>query len=130
MVNVMVSCLLIDENATARDHVEGLMLQLGVRTSQLADVEEGVRFCQDNQPDVVLLEASVLPRAKEFLRLVRHQCRNTGRPIVIFYSSDATMSVMGESILSGASEFMMAPFDLDLLRFKLTQSGVLLAIAA
>ena len=40
------------------------------------------------------------------------------------------MAEMGESILNGASEFMMVPFDLDLLRFKLTQSGVLLSAAA
>jgi PleD family two-component response regulator len=126
----MVSCLLIDENAVASAHVVDLMAQLGVSTNLLAKVEDGIRFCHENRPDVVLLEASAMPRAKEFLRLVRHQCRNSGRPIVIFYSADADMALMGESILSGASEFMMAPFDLDLLRFKLMQSGVLRAKAA
>jgi DNA-binding NtrC family response regulator len=126
----MVSCLLIDENVASRTHIAGLMAQLGVTSNQLDDVEEGIRFCHDNQPDVVLLEASALPRAKEFLRLVRLQCRNTGRPIVIFYAADANMDQMGESILSGASEFMMAPFDVDLLHFKLTQAGVLTAQAA
>ncbi len=126
----MVSCLLIDENAVARNDISGLMARLGVTTSQLADVEEGIRFCHENQPDVVLLEATALPQAKEFLRLVRHQGVATGRPIVILYATSADMSVMGESILSGASEFIMAPFDLDLLRFKLMQSGVIVAEAA
>jgi DNA-binding NtrC family response regulator len=130
VVHVMVTCLLIDENAAARTEIAGLMAQLGVTTSQLAGVEDGLRFCHENQPDVVLLEASTMPLAKEFLRLVRHQYSNTGRPTVIFYAADASMAVMGESILSGASEFIMAPFDLDLLRFKLSQSGVLLAHAA
>jgi DNA-binding NtrC family response regulator len=128
--DLMVSCLLIDQNEVARSHISGLLTQLGVVSSRLADVEEGIRFCHDNQPDVVLLEASALPRAKEFLRLVRQQCRNTGRPIVIFYAAEANMDQMGESILSGASEFIMAPFDLDLLRFKLVQAGVLTAQAA
>lgn len=126
----MVSCLLIDENIVSRNSVSGLLAQLGVSTSHLSDVEEGIRFCHENRPDVVLLEATAMPRAKEFLRLVRHQGAMTGRPIVILYASSADMSVMGESILSGASEFIMAPFDLDLLRFKLTQSGVLQARAA
>lgn len=126
----MVTCLLIDENATARRNLEALMAQLGVVSAQLADVEEGVHYCHANRPDIVMLEASALPRAKEFLRLVRYQCRNTGRPVIIFYADEANMSAMGESILSGASEFLMAPFDLELLRFKLVQAGVLVAAAA
>ena len=69
-------------------------------------------------------------QANEFLRLVQHQNRNTGRPVVIHYACETSMAQMGDSILNGASEFMMVPFDLDLLRFKLTQSGVLLAAAA
>jgi DNA-binding NtrC family response regulator len=129
-MNAMVSCLLIDENAVARTTVSGLLAELGVTTMQLSEVEDGIRFCHENKPDVVLLEASALPRAKEFLRLVRHQGATTGRPIVILYATSADMSVMGESILSGASEFIMAPFDRDLLRFKLMQSGVLQAQAA
>jgi DNA-binding NtrC family response regulator len=129
-MNAMISCLLIDENASARAQVVGLLAQLDVSTSQLADVEDGIRFCHENHPDVVLLEATALPRAKDFLRLVHHQGATTGRPIVILYAASADMGVMGESILSGASEFIMAPFDLDLLRFKLTQAGVLQAQAA
>jgi PleD family two-component response regulator len=126
----MVSCLLIDENVTTRRNLCGLMQQLGIASAELSDAEEGVHYCHANRPDVVLLEASALPRAKEFLRLVRYQCSNTGRPVIIFYANEATMTGMGESILGGASEFLMAPFDIELLRFKLQQAGVLVAEAA
>lgn len=126
----MVSCLLIDENVSSRRHLVALMEQLGIVSAELGDVDAGVQYCHANRPDVVLLEASALPRAKEFLRLVRYQCRNTGRPVIFFYATEADMAVMGESILSGASEFLMAPFDIELLRFKLEQAGVLLAAAA
>jgi PleD family two-component response regulator len=126
----MVSCLLIDQNAADRSRIVGLLDQLGIAPNELSDVQEGIRFCQDKTPDVVLLEASALPRAKEFLRLTRSQLRSTGRPVVILYASKSDMTKMADSILSGASEFLMAPFDLELLRFKLTQSGVLVAAAA
>jgi two-component system, chemotaxis family, chemotaxis protein CheY len=126
----MVSCLLIDNTPIERDRISGLLDQLGVVSHQLSDIEAAIRFCHDNKPDVVMLDVSALPHANEFLRLVRYQNRNTGRPVVILYASDASMAQMGDSILNGASEFMMVPFDLDLLRFKLTQSGVLLAAAA
>jgi DNA-binding NtrC family response regulator len=126
----MVTCLLIDENQAERSRIAGLLDELGVFTNVIPDVEEGVQFCLENRPDVVLLEASALPRATEFLKLTRIQNRETGRPVVILYAAHADMAQMGQSILSGASEFLMVPFDLELLRFKLTQSGVLMKNAA
>jgi DNA-binding response OmpR family regulator len=128
--DLMVSCLLIDKNPGERARVSGLLDQLGVVSHQLTDMEAAIRFCHENKPDAVMLDASALPEAKEFLRLVRYQSRSSGRPVVILYATETSMADMGDSILSGASEFMMVPFDLDLLRFKLQQSGVLLAAAA
>jgi DNA-binding response OmpR family regulator len=126
----MVSCLLIDQNIAERQRISALMKQLHIACHMLSEVEAGIRFCHENRPDVVLLEAAALPRAQEFLRLVRQQSKTSGRPIIILYATAASMAQMGESILNGAAEFMMVPFDLALLRFKLTQSGVLLTAAA
>ncbi len=129
-MDLMVSCLLIDKNLEERSRISGLLDRLGVNSHQHSDMETAIRFCHENKPDIVMLEASALPEAKEFMRLVRYQSRNTGRPAVILYAIDASVAEMGDSILNGASEFMMVPFDLDLLRFKLQQSGILLAVAA
>jgi PleD family two-component response regulator len=130
VMTVMVSCLLLDEKELDCERVSGLLGELGIRCTAMVDIEEGFRFANANTPDVVLMEASTVPRAKEFLRLMRNQSRDTGRPVVILYATSATMSDMGEGILNGASEFMMAPFDVSLLEFKLVQSGVLAARAA
>lgn len=126
----MVSCLLLDDNELDCARITALLRELGIDCTAMIDIEDGIRFANSSTPDVVLMEASTVPKAKEFLRLVRNQNRDTGRPVVILYASSATMSDMGEGILSGASEFMMAPFDLSLLEFKLVQSGVLAARAA
>lgn len=126
----MVSCLLLDDRELDCARITALLSELGIHCTAMVDIEEGIRFANSNTPDVVLMEASTVPKAKEFLRLVRNQNRDTGRPVVILYASSATMSDMGEGILSGASEFMMAPFDVSLLEFKLVQSGVLAARAA
>jgi len=100
-------------------------------TALLSDVETGIRYCHENKPDLVLMAAGALPRSKEFLRLVRYQGQQSGRPVVILYTDEVSMELMGESILQGASEFIMTPFDLELLSFKLRQSGILnSAIAA
>lgn len=126
----MVSCLLLEDNALDCARIAALLAELGIDCTAMVDVEEGIAFANASTPDVVLMEASTVPRAREFLRLVRNQSQETGRPVVILYASSATMSDMGEGILNGASEFMMAPFDRGLLEFKLVQSGVLAAKAA
>ena len=46
------------------------------------------------------------------------------RPLVILYANEPAAEI-GQSILEGAAEFMMQPFDLELLQFKLHQAGVL-----
>ncbi len=130
VVVVMVSCLLIDDNRVERARISSLLAELGIACTTVTDMDEGIRHAHTNTPDVVLMEALTVPRSKEFLRLVHLQSRQTGRPVVILYASSASVAEMGEGILNGASEFMMAPFDLSLLEFKLVQSGVLKAQAA
>jgi two-component system chemotaxis response regulator CheY len=127
---VMVSCLLLNDNTLESARIAGLLGELGIHCTVMVDVEDGIRFANSSAPDVVLVEATTMPRAREFMGLVRNQNRNTGRPVVILYATSATVSEMGEGILNGASEFMMAPFDVELLEFKLLQSGVLKARAA
>jgi two-component system, chemotaxis family, chemotaxis protein CheY len=51
--------------------------------------------------------------------------RHGGRPVVILYADAPDFDTMGAAILEGASEFLLKPFDRELLTFKLRQSGVL-----
>lgn len=121
----MVSCLLIDRNAGERQRLSGFMAELGFACTALLGAEDGIRFCLDHQPDVVVMEASALDDAREFLRVTGSTHRRTGRPVVILYADKPDFETMGESILEGAAEFLLKPFDRDLLKFKLRQSGVL-----
>lgn len=126
----MVSCLLVERNARESTRVQALLENIGLSCEHRTGAEEGIRFCHENMPDVVVMEVVEASAAKEFLRLVRYQGRKQGRPVVIFYSCNADMGAIGATILEGASEFLMQPFDKDLLQFKLRQAGVLKAIAA
>ena len=124
-VNDMLSCLLIDKNPNERRRLTQLLSGLGLFCHERDGAEEGIRFCQERKPDVVVMEASGLPAAKEFLRLVRYQNRTTKRPVVILYADKPDLEAVGESIMDGAADFLMKPFDRDLLQFKLEQAGVL-----
>lgn len=121
----MVSCLLIDKDAGERHKVLGLMTGMGFECAESKGPEEGIRYCNENSPDVVVMEASQLLEAREFLRLTSRQGQRKGRPVVILYSDLPDFETMGETILEGAAEFLLKPFDRDLLKFKLKQAGVL-----
>jgi DNA-binding response OmpR family regulator len=125
----MVSCLLIEHDDAQRRQLAEMLATLGMECTGVARADEGLAACRALRPDVVIMEANAPQNLRPFLRLT-----NAGgprqRPVILFYSKTADMSVIGETILSGAAEFLMLPFDRDLLRFKLRQAGVLPAKAA
>jgi two-component system, chemotaxis family, chemotaxis protein CheY len=122
---VMINCLLIEKNPSERLRLSEIISGLGLSCSESSGAEEGLKFCQDQHPDVVMMEATTTEAAKEFMRLVGYQGRRTGRPVVILYADRPDMAIMADSIMDGAADFLMKPFDRDLLQFKLQQAGVL-----
>jgi two-component system, chemotaxis family, chemotaxis protein CheY len=121
----MVNCLLIDKNPGERQRMLQILNGLGLNCDELSGAEEGIRFCHERRPDVVVMEASGVMAVKEFLRLVKYQGHITRRPVVILYANQPDIATMGETILQGAADFLMMPVDRDLIQFKLEQAGVL-----
>ena len=98
---------------------------MSLLNSFLLSETQGVTLVGELHPDVVVMEASGVKAAKEFLRLVRYQGRSRRRPVVILYADKPNMESVGETIIEGAADFLVKPFDRDLLLFKLEQAGVL-----
>ena len=122
---VMINCLLIEKNASERHRLSEILSGLGLQCSESSGAEEGLKTCQDTHPDVVMMEATTAKAAKDFMRLVGFQGRRTGKPVVILYADCPDMGIMADTIMDGAADFLMKPFDRDLLQFKLQQAGVL-----
>ena len=121
----MVNCLLIDKNPAERQRLHQILSDVGIQCEERDGAEEGIRFCQESSPDIVVMEASGVGAAKEFLRLVRYQGRQSDRPVVILYADKPNMESVGETIIEGAADFLVKPFDRELLLFKLEQAGVI-----
>jgi two-component system chemotaxis response regulator CheY len=126
----MARCLLIDRNDDERARILRMLESIGLDCHSVSGANEGIIHCAQLHPDVVLMEADLLPQAKDFLKLARFMGRESGRPVIIFYSAAADVEVMGDAILEGASEFLVKPFDQQLLRFKLRQAGIRIEHAA
>ncbi len=122
---VMINCLLIEKNPSERLRLSQIISGLGLTCSESSGAEEAFKYCQDKRPDVVMMDASSASSAKNLIRLFGYQGRRSGRPVVILYSEKSDVHVMADSIMEGAADFLVKPFDGDLLQFKLQQAGVL-----
>ena len=121
----MAQCLLIDEDRAERQHLSRLLAGLGIDTAETGAAEEAVAFCNDNSPDVVMMAAGIPGRMpKDFVKRMR-RARHGKTPVVIVYADRPDTEMIGRSILEGAADVIMKPFDRDLLRFKLKQAGVI-----
>ena len=120
----MTKCLLIDEEGGGRQYLEQMLSGLGLETSLTSGTEDALRFCNDNAPDVVMVSTrarGVIP--KDLVKRLRLSGR--GKPPVVFlYAETPDTEMFGQSILEGAADVLMMPFDRDLLHFKLRQAGI------
>ena len=121
----MTRCLLIDENSLESQRLQQLLDGLGLDTAQASRPEDALKMCNDNAPDVVMLAADgAAQRPKDFVRRLRRDVRGK-RPVVFLYADTPDTSLIGQSILQGAAEVLMKPFDREILQFKLKQAGVI-----
>ena len=121
----MTSCLLVDGNLAERQRVLRLLDSLGLDTAQSGAPDDAIKYCNDNYPDVVMMaagmEGSLL---SDFVSRLKRGARGR-RPVVILYAERPDMDMIGKSILQGAADVIMKPFDSEILQFKLRQAGVI-----
>jgi two-component system, chemotaxis family, chemotaxis protein CheY len=121
----MAQCLLIDEDVAERQRLSRLLAALGIDTAETAVAEDALAFCSHNAPDVVMLAAGAPGRMpKDFVKRMR-RAKGGKQPVVIVYADRPDTEMIGRSILEGAADVIMKPFDRDLLQFKLKQAGVI-----
>lgn len=121
----MAECLLIDRNETERARFREQLASLGLQIVERDDALQGLDYCNDNQPDVVLmaLQGASLKTADFIGRM--HRNRAGRRPVVIAYGPQSHASWIGQTILDGAAEVLLLPVDSDIISFKLRQAGIL-----
>ena len=76
-------------------------------------------------PDVILLDWQ-MPHMTgiEFLRALRRRTDGTS-PIVVFCTTENDVGHITEALNAGANEYIMKPFDREILEAKLAQVGLI-----
>lgn len=121
----MTKCLLIDEDSKESRTLQQLLGALGLDTDQRSHSDDALRYCNDNTPDVVMVSAAGSSRRpRDFVRRLRRNV-NGKKPVVFLFAETPDTEIIGQSILQGAADVLMQPFDRDILSFKLKQAGII-----
>ncbi|MDB5591066.1 response regulator [Enterovirga sp.] len=120
----MKHCLIVDDSAVIRKVAKRIMEGLSLRTSEAEDGEQALSLCREEMPDAVLLDLNMpVMDGYEFLRELRRMPGGTG-PKVVFCTTENDVAHIARALHAGADEYVMKPFDRDIMTAKLQEVGV------
>lgn len=120
----MKSCLLVDDSRVVRQIARKILEDLHFACSEAEDGKIAYDYCQKQMPDAILLDWN-MPNMNgiEFLRLLR-QLPQGQKPKVLFCTTEADLSHIKEALSAGANEYIMKPFDSEIIQTKFAQIGL------
>ena len=101
------------------------LARFGIDSVHVGGEAEAMTLLDSLVPDLMVLTAR--PDSAEMLDFVDRAVRPRGRgkTRVILCSGVGDAKVLSAAVAEGADECLVSPFDADILRFKLEQTGVL-----
>ncbi len=121
----MKTCLVVDDSRVVRKVASRIVEALSFDPLEAGDGLEALALCRAQMPDVVLLDWSMpVMDGREFLRALRAEPGGDA-PVVIFCSANDTPQAISEVLEDGADEYIMKPFDSDIIAAKFAEAGVL-----
>lgn len=120
-------CLIVDDSTTMRKIVRGIIETFNFLCSESADGLEAVEACKEDMPDLIMLDWN-MPNMNglEFLVALRSM-KNGKHPKVIFCTTENSLEFIQNGLKAGADEYIMKPFDKDIIESKLSYLGILTA---
>lgn len=121
----MKTCLVVDDSRVVRKVARRIVEDLGFDCHEAEDGQKAYEHCQESMPDAILLDWNMpIMNGLEFLEKLR-QMGNGGTPKVIFCTTENDMDHIQRAMSAGANEYIMKPFDSELIEAKFSQIGLL-----
>lgn len=121
----MKTCLVVDDSKVIRMVAKKILQDLKFETVEAADGQQALDACLTSMPDGILLDWNMpIMSGIEFLRELR-AVPGGDKPIVVFCTTENDIEHIQEAIEAGANEYIMKPFDSEIIQAKFTQVGLL-----
>ena len=121
----MRSCLVVDDSKVIRKVARRILDELSFDTNEAVDGQDALDQCKVNMPDVVLLDWNMpVMSGIDFLRNLR-SLTGVNQPKVVFCTTENDMSHIRIAMEAGADEYIMKPFDREIIESKFSQVGLI-----
>lgn len=121
----MKTCLIVDDSRVVRMVARKILQDLEFQTIEAEDGKKAIEACDKQMPDAILLDWNMpVMNGLEFLKALR--ARPDGKDVkVVFCTTENDLAHIQEAMGAGADEYIMKPFDADIIQGKFTQVGLL-----
>ena len=124
-VSALRTCLVVDDSRVIRKVARRILEDIGFDVAEAADGMEALAWCRTAMPEVILLDWNMpVLNGLEFLEQLRREPGGDA-PVVLFCTVENTPERIAKALASGANEYIMKPFDSEILESKFVQAGVL-----
>jgi two-component system, chemotaxis family, chemotaxis protein CheY len=121
----MKKCLIVDDSRVVRKVARRIVEDLRLEAEEAADGQQALEKCRESMPDVVLLDWNMpVMNGIDFLRALRRE-PGGDKPKVVFCTTENDMAHIAEAMRSGANEYVMKPFDSEIIESKFIEAEVL-----
>jgi len=121
----MRTCLVVDDSRVVRKVARRIVEDLGFSCDEAEDGVMAYEACKLKMPEAILLDWN-MPNMSgiEFLEKLRGM-PSGGNPKVVFCTTENDLTFIQRALSAGADEYIMKPFDAEIVATKFVQVGLL-----
>lgn len=117
-------CLIVDDSRVVRSVARAILLEMNFEVREVANGQLAMDMCMDTMPDVILLDWNMpVMNGIEFLKKLR-ALPNGKCPAVLLCTTENEIDFIRTAIDAGADEYIMKPFDSEILKSKFSRVGI------
>ncbi len=121
----MKTFLIVDDSTVVRMVARRILGELKFVTREAVNGREAIESCSRAMPDAILLDWHMpVMSGLEFIRELRGMDGGKA-PQVLFCTTENDIAHIRQALDAGADEYIMKPFDSEILQTKLDQLGLI-----
>ncbi|MGB8397771.1 response regulator [Bradyrhizobium sp.] len=121
----MKTCLVVDDSGVVRKIARRILEGLDFQVIEAEDGAKALEVCRRGLPEAVLLDWNMpVMDGYEFLGNLRRMPGGDA-PKVVFCTTENGMDHISRALHAGANEYIMKPFDKDIVAAKFAEVGLI-----